>query len=77
MSCTMSYKISNALGLLILCGELCRQAVGRRGRGRQAIDIHLLKPARFRPDPEWAVPPSDRDGFVHDEDLDPEPEWIT
>jgi hypothetical protein len=37
----------------------------------------LLKPARFRPDPEWAVPPSDRDGIVHDEDLDSEPEWIT
>ena len=39
----------------------------------------MLKPARFRPDPEWAVPPSDRDGIVHDEDLDsdPEPEWIT
>jgi hypothetical protein len=51
--------------------------VGRRGRGRHDIDIHLLKPARFRPDPEWAVPPSDRDGIVHYEDLDPEPEWIT
>ncbi len=39
----------------------------------------MLKPARFRPDPEWEVPPSDRDGIVHDEDLDPEPEleWIT
>jgi hypothetical protein len=51
--------------------------VGRRGRGRKDIDIHLLKPARFRPDPEWAVPPADRDGIVHDEDLDQEPEWIT
>ncbi len=37
----------------------------------------MLKPARFRPDPEWVVPPSDRDGIVHDKDLDPEPEWIT
>ncbi len=51
--------------------------MGRHGRGRQDIDIHLLKPARFRPDPEWAVPPADRDGIVHDEDLDPEQEWIT
>jgi hypothetical protein len=51
--------------------------VGRRGRGRQDIDVHLRKPARFRPDPEWALPPSDRYGVVHDEDLDPEPEWIT
>ena len=49
---------------------------GRRGRGRQDIDINLFKPARFRPDPEWAVPPADRDGVVHDEDLDPEPEWM-
>jgi hypothetical protein len=37
----------------------------------------LLKPARFRPDPEWEVPPADRDGIVLDEDLDPEPEWMT
>jgi hypothetical protein len=36
----------------------------------------LLKPARFRPDPDWAVPPADRDVIVHDEALDPEPEWI-
>jgi hypothetical protein len=23
------------------------------------------------------LPPADRDGVVHDEDLDPEPEWMT
>ena len=32
------------------------QAVGRRGRGRQDIDIHLLNPALFHPDSEWALP---------------------
>ena len=55
----------------------CGQAVGRRGRGRQDIDIHLLKPARFRPDPQWALPPAERDGVVHEQDLDPEPAWIS
>ena len=40
---------------------------------RQAGHCHLLKPARFRPDPQWALPPEDRDGVVHDEDLDPQP----
>ena len=53
------------------------QAVGRRGRGRQDIDIHLLKPARFRPDSEWALPPDVRDGVVHNEVLDPEPAWMS
>ena len=42
--------------------------MGRRGRGRQDIDLHLLKPAKFRPDPEWALPPADIDSVVHDED---------
>ena len=56
---------------------LLAQAVGRRGRGRQDIDIHLLKPARFQPEPDWALPPADRDAVVHDEVLDPEQEWIS
>ena len=56
---------------------LLAQAVGRRGSGRQDIDIHLLKPARFRPEPDWALPPADRDAVVHDEVLDPEQEWIS
>jgi hypothetical protein len=51
--------------------------VGRRGRGRQDIDIHLLKPARFRPNSEWALPPDVSDGVVHDEVLDPEPAWMS
>ena len=53
------------------------QAVGRRGRGRQDIDIHLLKPARFRPDSQWALPPDVVDGVVHDEVLDPGAEWMS
>ena len=63
--------------LMIPCFALCWQAVGRRGRGRQNIDLHLLKPAKFRPDPEWALPPADIDGVVHDGELDPVPEWMT
>ena len=52
------------------------QAVGRRGRGRQDIDLHLLKPARFRPEPGWALPPAVCDGVIHDDVLDPAPEWM-
>ena len=62
---------------MIQCFALCRQAVGRRGRGRQDIDLHLLKPAKFRPDQDWALPPADIDSVVHDEQLDPVPEWMT
>ncbi len=47
--------------------------MGRRGRGRQVIDIHLLKPARFRPNSELALTPDVIDGVVHDEVLDPAP----
>ena len=53
------------------------QAVGRRGRGRQDIDLHLLKPARFRPEPGWALPPAVSDRVIHDDVLDPAPEWIS
>ena len=42
------------------------QAVGRRCRGRQDIHIHLLKPARFLPDPQYVVPPSLHDNVVQD-----------
>jgi hypothetical protein len=51
--------------------------VGRRGRGRQDIDIHLLKPASFRPEPEWNSSAADRNGVLHDEVLDPEPAWLS
>jgi hypothetical protein len=53
------------------------QAVGRQGRGRQDIDLHLLKPARFRPEPGWALPPADCDGVIDDDVLDPEPAWMS
>jgi hypothetical protein len=52
------------------------QAVGRRGRRRQDIDIHLLKPARFRPEPGWALPPAVCDGVIDDDVWDPAPEWM-
>ena len=74
--CRMRHPLKS---LMIPCFALCRQASGRHGRGRlgQNINLHLLKPARFRPNPEWALPPADRDGVVHDEALDPEPDWMT
>ena len=43
------------------------QAVGRRGLGRRDIDIHLLKPARFLPDPQYLVPQSLHDNVVQDD----------
>ena len=57
------------------CASL--QSVGRRGRGRQDIDIHLLMQTRFRPEPGWALPPADCDGVIHDDVLDPEPGWMS
>ncbi len=51
--------------------------MGRRGRGRQDFDIHLLKLARFRPGPEWTLSAEDRNGVLHDEMLDPEPAWLS
>ena len=53
------------------------QAVGRRGRGRQDINIHLLKPARFLPDPEYVVPQSLQDNVVQDDAPVPGHDYIT
>ncbi len=53
------------------------QAVGRRGRGRHDINIHLLKQARFRPEPGCALPTADCDGVMHDDVLDQEPAWMS
>ena len=50
--------------------------MGRRGRGRQDINIHLLKPSRFRPEPEWLLSAADCNDVLHNEALDPEPEWL-
>ena len=74
MVCRMRYTLKS---LMIPCFAVCRQAAGRRGRGRQDIDLHLLKPAKFRPDPDWDLPPADIDSVVHDEELDPVSEWMT
>ena len=43
------------------------QAVGISQRGRQDIDIHLLKPVWFLPDLEYAIPPSMNDNVVQDD----------
>jgi hypothetical protein len=70
MSYTMLYHDMTSY-IIVCCAEFepnfaFLPAVGRRGRGRQDINIHLLKPARFRPEPGWALPPADCDGIIHD-----------
>ena len=53
------------------------QAVGRkqRGKGRQEIDIHLLKPNKFRAElMERHLP---EENLVYDEALDPSEEYVT
>ena len=40
-------------------------------RGKQDINIHLLKPARFLPDPKFVIPPSLSNNVVQNEDLAP------
>ena len=53
------------------------QAVGRRCCGRQDIDIHLLKPAQFSPDPQYVVPQSLHDNVVQDNAHVPGHDYIT
>jgi hypothetical protein len=54
------------------------QAVGDLGRkrGKQDINIHLLKPARFALDPLYAIPPSMSSNNVQGDSLDPGEEYI-
>ncbi len=55
------------------------QAVGRLGRkrGKQDIDIHLLKPAWFAIDAGYAIPPSDSLCLVHNDMQGPGEEYLT
>ncbi len=55
------------------------QAVGRLGgrRGKQDIDIHLLKPARFAVNAGYAIPPCESIGLVHNDRQDPGEEYLT
>jgi hypothetical protein len=46
-------------------------------RGKEDIDIHLLKPARFAVDPIYAIPPSLSANVVEEERLDPGEEYFT
>ncbi len=52
------------------------QAVGRRGLGKQDINIQLLKPAHFLPDPEYVIPPSLSDNVVQNDDRNPGQDYI-
>ena len=54
-----------------------QQAIGCCKRGKQDIDIHLLKPARFIPDREYIIPPALTDHVVQDKCLAPAQEYFT
>ena len=55
------------------------QAVGRkqRGKGRQDIDIHLLKPNHFRADPQCQSLDDSEEDVMYDETLDPSAIHVT
>jgi hypothetical protein len=55
------------------------QAVGTldRKRGKQDINIHLLKPARFAVDPVYSIPPTMSAYVVLDDTLVPGEEYLT
>ncbi len=55
------------------------QAVGRLGhkRGKEDINIHFLKPARFAVDSIYAIPPCMSSSMVHNESLDLGEEYLT
>jgi hypothetical protein len=45
--------------------------------GKEVIDIHFLKPARFAVDPIYAIPPSMSSSMVQNESLDLGEEYLT
>ena len=53
------------------------QAVGYHNRGKRDINIHLVKPAWFLPDAEYAIIPSMSDNVVQDECFPPVQEYVT
>ncbi len=55
------------------------QAVGRFGRrrGKEDIDIRLLKPARFAVDPLYSIPPTLSANIFQDDRMDPGEEYVT
>ncbi len=52
---------------------------GRLGwkRGKEDINIHLLKPARVAVDPLYSIPPTMSFYIVQDDRLDPGEEYLT
>jgi len=48
------------------------QARGARAGGKEVLDIHLLKPARFLAEGQLV----DRDAMLHNEDQAPSVEWV-
>jgi hypothetical protein len=77
----MSYSISYTI-LVNLSDDLSLpvlQGVGRLGRrrGKEDINIHLLKPAWFAVDPLCFIPPHMSAYFVQDDREDPGEEYLT
>ena len=69
----ISYTDMNKLNSL----DIISQAVGYRSRGKEDIDIHLLKPARFMPDPDYVIPPDLSDNVVQEDCFAPGQDYIT
>ena len=46
-------------------------------RGKEDIDIHLLKPSRFAVEPGYAIPPSMSANVVQDDRMAPGQEYLT
>ncbi len=53
------------------------QALGHCTRGTDDIDIHLLKPSRFMPDPDYVIPPALSDHAVQDDWLASSQNYVT
>ncbi len=53
------------------------QAVGYHNCGKQDVDVHLLKPSLFLPDPEYVITPSMIDNVIQDDCLAPGQDYIT
>jgi hypothetical protein len=78
---TISYTILHTI-LVHLTDDLylsVLQAVGRLGRrrGKEDIDIHVLKPAHFAVDPLYSIPRIMSANIVQDDRLDPGEEYLT
>jgi hypothetical protein len=73
----ISYPISYTNIHTIYLQTTVPQAIGCRKRGKQDIDIYLLKPAQFMPDPDYGIPPAMMDHVIQEDCLAPAQEYAT